>query len=655
VAADARTALLQPGHVVCGVLLRRGSERLRDRRGLRGCCPEPCEVGQACAASSHCASGFCHPTTQRCETPTCSDGFLNGLESDVDCGSACPTRCPDGADCRLASDCEHLFCAAGTCLVVFSVDPYPTHTNLTPLVLTGTKVAGSSIQINGIEAVPAGPATTWQVTLNLAEGPNTYEVTAALDGATSAPVPVVVVYDLTPPTVAFTPGAGVFLDGLDVTVSASEPATVYLTRDGSAPNSFSEAFPSSRTLRVFDDTTLTAIARDLAGNWSLAPASARYEITSDGNAWTDGPSLVAPLVYAAAAWDGVAGTGKVYVVGGSDGATAQAGAAQLSLGSGACRALPALVAPGRSSSPRSPGRPARPQGRRAGGAPPHRNQSLGPNRGRLDSHTPMPTPLRLAAFAAKRARSTSSAARPTATWCVSTHVRPIAVGQHLEQSGRADALEGRYAGAAPSGLPTAQSPSTAARPSGAPSPAVDVLRVRTPTPGPRRGPCPPRALHGAGRSSRTRGGLQGRQRRHLTPAAFRRRVVERVRLLVDDGSCAPGGAPRGVGTGAVRDLRRRRRPAVARPWIPRGLVLGGRALRRPDSPARLHPGPRTTCGGCRSCRRAASCYGAATPVEKVYLFANAARSAHHRWSTTPNGLNPPIADLPAPQERAGSR
>lgn len=44
----------------------------------------------------------------------CSDGVVNGSESDVDCGGNC-TPCPDGNDCFDGSDCASNSCSGGNC------------------------------------------------------------------------------------------------------------------------------------------------------------------------------------------------------------------------------------------------------------------------------------------------------------------------------------------------------------------------------------------------------------------------------------------------------------------------------------------------------------------------------------------------------------
>lgn len=58
-----------------------------------------CGAGLVCLADTDCASGVC--TLNRCVAPSCSDGARNGEETDVDCGGSCPpcevqATCVDG-------------------------------------------------------------------------------------------------------------------------------------------------------------------------------------------------------------------------------------------------------------------------------------------------------------------------------------------------------------------------------------------------------------------------------------------------------------------------------------------------------------------------------------------------------------------------------
>jgi hypothetical protein len=50
-----------------------------------------------------------------CSIPACDDGFLNGDESDLDCGGGCPVKCSVGQQCRAPYDCQSGSCEAGVC------------------------------------------------------------------------------------------------------------------------------------------------------------------------------------------------------------------------------------------------------------------------------------------------------------------------------------------------------------------------------------------------------------------------------------------------------------------------------------------------------------------------------------------------------------
>ena len=63
----------------------------------------------------------------------------------------------------------------------FSIDPYPAQVNQTPVELTGTKTAGLGILLDGAEAVAASESLSWSLSLVLAEGANSFQLTA-VDG-----------------------------------------------------------------------------------------------------------------------------------------------------------------------------------------------------------------------------------------------------------------------------------------------------------------------------------------------------------------------------------------------------------------------------------------------------------------------------------------
>ncbi|WP_438037672.1 hypothetical protein [Sorangium sp. So ce128] len=83
-----------------------------------GCAP--CADDLECALDSDCASGYCN-TAGLCATPSCMDTDKNGNETDVDCGGAsfqgapACNRCGVGKTCGVADDCTTGFCSGGTC------------------------------------------------------------------------------------------------------------------------------------------------------------------------------------------------------------------------------------------------------------------------------------------------------------------------------------------------------------------------------------------------------------------------------------------------------------------------------------------------------------------------------------------------------------
>ncbi|MBW2525101.1 MAG: hypothetical protein JRI23_13040, partial [Deltaproteobacteria bacterium] len=96
-------------------------------------CDEPGDCGQGTDCRSFgCTQGRCVTTDApvgtacdddggdgcdgqgSCVVATCTDDYLNGDETDVDCGGSCPP-CVNGDACLEADDCESRYCfAAGT-------------------------------------------------------------------------------------------------------------------------------------------------------------------------------------------------------------------------------------------------------------------------------------------------------------------------------------------------------------------------------------------------------------------------------------------------------------------------------------------------------------------------------------------------------------
>jgi hypothetical protein len=77
-----------------------------------GVCPK-CAAGKACSGKWDCTTDFCVPTLKVCAVPTCTDGYKNGNETDVDCGGGTCSKCANGKQCDQNSDCASAYCNQG--------------------------------------------------------------------------------------------------------------------------------------------------------------------------------------------------------------------------------------------------------------------------------------------------------------------------------------------------------------------------------------------------------------------------------------------------------------------------------------------------------------------------------------------------------------
>src|SRR2546425_8280629 len=72
--------------------------------------------------------------------------------------------------------------------------------------------------------------------------------------------------DTTPPTASASPAGGTYTSAKSVTLTASEPATIYYTKDGTTPTTSSINGPSPVTISISSNSTLEFFAKDTAGN-----------------------------------------------------------------------------------------------------------------------------------------------------------------------------------------------------------------------------------------------------------------------------------------------------------------------------------------------------------------------------------------------------
>lgn len=83
-------------------------------------CTTKCSVTQACNSAADCESGFCS-TAGRCVASSCEDGARSGSETAIDCGGTCG-GCAVGQACAQNSDCAGTAaCAGNVCTPTFAV------------------------------------------------------------------------------------------------------------------------------------------------------------------------------------------------------------------------------------------------------------------------------------------------------------------------------------------------------------------------------------------------------------------------------------------------------------------------------------------------------------------------------------------------------
>jgi hypothetical protein len=80
----------------------------------------PCATPKRCATNGDCARGLCllsavKPLALRCSDECYADSIKNGGEGGVDCGAACSNRCALGFRCEKSDDCSSKQCVDGVC------------------------------------------------------------------------------------------------------------------------------------------------------------------------------------------------------------------------------------------------------------------------------------------------------------------------------------------------------------------------------------------------------------------------------------------------------------------------------------------------------------------------------------------------------------
>ena len=299
-----------------------------------------CPAGQVCNSGSCAAldgSALCD------DDNPCTEDFFDA-DRNACAHAEVAASCSDGNACT-TDVCQAGVCESapiGGCLEPPSVNDVTSPTRIGELTLTGDKPSNAAVVINDQTAVPENPETTWTVTVNLTPGENVFVIFTDDGNTASETIERRVVYDIEAPTLNVTPEGGQFLNGVTVTVGASEPALVYYSTDGSLPTTASPSFLSLKQFRVFDTTEMRFLAVDLAGNQADEVKVVNYEVSSADNRWRFAATLEHQgKIFPGAAFDRLSRV--LYIVGGSDGNAPQAGASMFDPANDAWTTLPSMV------------------------------------------------------------------------------------------------------------------------------------------------------------------------------------------------------------------------------------------------------------------------------------------------------------------------
>lgn len=73
---------------------------------------DPCGATLGCKVNADCVSKNCDTSIHKCAAETCTDGVINGKETDVDCGGSFCPGCGFAQICKGPNDCKGAICSA---------------------------------------------------------------------------------------------------------------------------------------------------------------------------------------------------------------------------------------------------------------------------------------------------------------------------------------------------------------------------------------------------------------------------------------------------------------------------------------------------------------------------------------------------------------
>ncbi len=144
-----------------------------------------------------------------------------------------------------------------------TLNPVTTPTNISLLILSGTKEEDSSIWINGEERVALNSSTSWSINISLTEGENTFNISAkdTLGNESEAVNTTITLDTISPQIIITSPKDGAIVDTNEIILEG--------TVDGTG---FSETIILSNE----GENTITKTVQDEAGNISSASVTIYY-------------------------------------------------------------------------------------------------------------------------------------------------------------------------------------------------------------------------------------------------------------------------------------------------------------------------------------------------------------------------------------------
>ncbi|PGZ96930.1 hypothetical protein COE51_16295 [Bacillus pseudomycoides] len=143
-----------------------------------------------------------------------------------------------------------------------------------------TTVIGTTYNVSGLSQ-----STSYTFWVKAKDGSGNVASGTSVNVTTTNTIPS----DTTPPVVTANPNGGTFSSSQNITLSASETATIYYTLDGTTPTISSPVY--SNPINISNTTTLKYIGKDSAGNISSVQTQV-YTINQSFNGYVNDSSML---------------------------------------------------------------------------------------------------------------------------------------------------------------------------------------------------------------------------------------------------------------------------------------------------------------------------------------------------------------------------